>query len=53
MSHYVNATVKINESLPDLIKKLEAGYGLGKSSNTLEMGEKNLIDAWHKNKEIQ
>ena len=48
ISQYVNATVKMNESLPSLIKSIEAGYGFKKSDkkSTLVKAGGNIED-WH------
>ena len=48
ISQFVNATVKMNESLPSLINKMEEGYGFGKKKNKLNfIANDGTIEDWH------
>jgi len=51
VSQYVNSTVKINEALTDLVKKLEEGYGFGATKVSISGNiNEDVIDKWYKRK---
>ncbi len=52
VSAFVNSMVKINESLPDLLKRVEEGFGVRSSSSPEGLGE-GIRDDFQKIKEEQ
>lgn len=51
IAQFVNATVKMNEAIPSLIQKIEAGYGFKQSKKKIKTNTDDVsVENWHKYK---